>query len=326
LVSSRKLTSEEVDALIDGLQADSSGKKPVGDVSAQEDVRTYAFGSDDQALLGDFYALRMINERFARHARSVFLPMLRIQPRISSFPPEVKTFDEYTSGIETFMSLTTNRIEELRGNMLMVVDPNFISVLTNSYYGGEIGGTPAKRTEFTATEENLIEIVTNGLNDVLELSWRDLMPVTLACQSREVNPQFASFVDSADLVIICSFVVQLPGIDAATFDIIYPLQTLKPVASQLRSRVQSEVVDDDISWRERLERAILQVPLHVTARLSEPTVSMNNLLRLNEGDIFPIPIGEGVQIRIEDKAMFLGEIGEVGGQSAINLNKRITNL
>ena len=96
MVSSRKLTSEEVDALIDGLQADSTGKKPVGDVSAQEDVRTYAFGSDDQALLGDFYALRMINERFARHARSVFLPMLRIQPRISSFPPEVKTFDEYT--------------------------------------------------------------------------------------------------------------------------------------------------------------------------------------------------------------------------------------
>ena len=152
------------------------------------------------------------------------------------------------------------------------------------------------------------------------------MPVTLTCQSREVNPQFASFVDSADLVIICSFVVQLPGIDAATFDIIYPLQTLKPVASQLRSRVQSEVVDDDISWRERLERAILQVPLHVTAKLSEPTVSMNNLLRLSKGDVYPISIGEGVEIRVEDKPMFLGEIGEVGGQSAINLNKRITNL
>ena len=55
------------------------------------------------------------------------------------------------------------------------------------------------------------------------------------------------------------------------------------------------------------------------------TVSMNNLLKLNEGDVFPIPIGDGVQVRVEDKAMFLGEIGEVGGQSAINLNKRIIN-
>ena len=36
------------------------------------------------------------------------------------------------------MSLTSNRIEELRGNMLLVMDPNFISILTNSYYGGQI--------------------------------------------------------------------------------------------------------------------------------------------------------------------------------------------
>ena len=48
----------------------------------------------------------MINERFARHARSVFLPMLRIQPRISSFPPEVKTFDEYTNNVLEAYSVT----------------------------------------------------------------------------------------------------------------------------------------------------------------------------------------------------------------------------
>ena len=44
----------------------------------------------------------------------------------------VKTFDEYTSEIDNFMSLTTVRIEELRGTMLMVFDPGFISKLTDS--------------------------------------------------------------------------------------------------------------------------------------------------------------------------------------------------
>ena len=100
---------------------------------------------------GDYYALRMINERFARMARQVFLPMLRIQPRISSFPPEVKTFDEYTAGIENFMSLNISRIEELRGSMLAVLSPTFISVLTNSYYGGKIKALATTRSEFTAT-------------------------------------------------------------------------------------------------------------------------------------------------------------------------------
>ena len=323
MVSSRKLSSDEVEALIDGLQDEPSTSSTGPFDVSEENVKPFDFGSDDLSLLGDYYALRMLNERFARTARSVFLPMLRIQPRISSFPPEVKTFDEYTSGIESFMSLTTNRVEELRGNLLIVIDPNFVSLLTNSYYGGTIDKASNSRTEFTATEERVIEIISNGLSRGLESCWKDLIPLTLNVHSRETNPQFASFVDSSDLVIICSFVVQLPNIDAATFDIIYPLQTLKPIASQLRSRVQTESIEDDFSWRERLEMAVLEVPLKVTARLSEPTVSVSKLMRLQEGDVFPIQIGEGVEIRVEDKPIFLGDTGDVGGNSAINLRERI---
>ena len=48
---------------------------------------------------------------------------------------------------------------------------------------------------------------------MLQNSWRDLMPVTLTEVGREVNPQFAAFVDGSDLVIVCSFVVQLPDLD-----------------------------------------------------------------------------------------------------------------
>ena len=224
------------------------------DLSESASVRPYKFGSDELSLLGDYYALRLVNERFARQARSVFLPMLRILPRISSFPPEVKTFDEYSSGIESFMSLTSNRLEELRGKYAASFGSKLYINFTNSYYGGQIEAIKEKRTEFTSTEERLIEIVSEGLNRMLEKAWHDLMPITLTEQSREVNPQFASFVDNAEMVIICSFVVQLPGVDAATFDVIYPLQTLKPLASQLRSRVQSEVIDDDYTWKEKLER------------------------------------------------------------------------
>ncbi len=320
MASTRKLSSDEVNALIEGLSEDNSDATV--NSSEDKDVRPFQFGSDDLSLLGDYYALRMINERFARMARQVFLPMLRIQPRISSFPPEVKTFDEYTAGIENFMSLNISRIEELRGSMLVVLSPTFISVLTNSYYGGKIKPLATTRSEFTATEERIIEIITSGLNETLEVAWRDLLEISIQYSSREVNPQFASFVDGSDLVIICSFVVQLPDIDAASFDIIYPLQTLKPIASLLRSRVQSDKANDDKTWRDRMERAVLEIPLDLTARLSEPTVSMNKLIRLKEGDVFPIEIGEGVEILIEKLPFFNGELGEVGGQAAISLTDR----
>ena len=106
--------SDEVNALIEGLN---DGSEAPVDQSNAADVRPFKFGADELSLLGDYYALRLINERFARMARSVYLPMLRILPRISPFPPEVKTFDEYTANMENFMSLTISRIEELRGSV-----------------------------------------------------------------------------------------------------------------------------------------------------------------------------------------------------------------
>jgi flagellar motor switch protein FliM len=320
-MSSRKLSSEEVEALMDGLK--SSAHDVHADVSNSADVRTFQFGQDDLSLMGDYYALRLINERFARLARSVFLPMLRVQPRITPFPPEVKSFDEYCESIDSFMNLNISRMEELRGPMLLTVGPKFISTLTASYYGGSIFQADQKRNEFTSTEERVIEIVHRGLSEALTLSWSDLMPINISHQGREVNPQFASFVDGTELVIICSFLIQLPDSEAVNLDVVYPLQTLKPIASQLRSRVQSDGGDDDVTWREKMERAILDIPLSITALLGEPALSMGQLIRLKEGDVVPVQINEGVEVRVEDNAMFVAEMGEVAGQVAVNLTKRI---
>ena len=323
MAATRKLTPEEVEALIEGLGTGSGSTSGLLNGSDAE-VRPFMFGSDDLSLLGDYHALRMINERFCRMARSVFLPFLRIQPRISSFPPEVKTFDLYVQESDTFVSLTTSRMEELRGSQLMVIQPSFISLLTDSYYGGTtVQALKRYQGEFTATEQRVIEIVTEGLIQSLQTAWRDLLTVTIGVQGREENIQFASFVDGSDTVIVCSFVVQLPRGEPAQFDVIYPLQTLKPIASQLRSRVQSDFVQDDMSWRQKLEHAILNIPLQLTAEIAQPTTSLRNLIHLQEGDVYPMQLHDGIRVKVEDRAIFEAQLGQVGAQTALNLTRRI---
>ncbi|MAJ02351.1 MAG: flagellar motor switch protein FliM [Rickettsiales bacterium] len=322
---SRKLSTDEVSALMDGLKTGDLSSSTIKD-SKDVEVKVFSFGSDDLTLLGDYYALRLINERFARMVRTVFLPLLRVQPRISSFPPEVKTFEEYSSGLDAFMSLTNNRIEELRGSLLTVLPPEFVSLCTSSRYGGKLEVTETSRTEFTSTEEKIIEVVNTGVSRVLEQSWKDLTPITLKFQSREQNPQFAAFVEASDLVIVCSFVMQLPKVDSMSFDLVYPLQTLKPVSSLLRSRVQSDVVETNMNWKDRLHNAVLEIPLKVTSKLSEPDISMSKLLRFKKDDVININVEETVDFFVEDQLYFTAEMGEVKGNAAVNLKKRMTKF
>ena len=310
----RKLSQSEVAALVDGL-------KELEADAPQGAYKTYRFGQDNQAMLGDFHGLRMINERFCRIARSVFLPFLRIHPRISGFPPEVKPFARYCDEQDNFTSLTFSRIEELRGTQLIVMNPGFISVMTDAYFGGDIRNPVARRGEFTATETRVIELLTEGLNAALSQAWRDLTPLTFTVQSREENLQFATFVEAKETVVVCAFLVQLPGTEPASIDIIYPLQALKPIAPQLRSRTQSDRVAEDIGWKARLERAMLQVPLQVTARLAEPAVPLAVIDRAAPGDTLPVALDPDLHLLVEDLPLFAAELGDVAGRSALSLTR-----
>ena len=107
-----------------------------------------------------------------------------------------------------------------------------------------------------------------------------------------------------------------------TTEIIYPLQTLKPIASLLCSRVQSDVIDDDTSWKDRLENSIMNVPLPVSAILSEPSVSLSELIKFKEGDIINLPRVDGVDFFVDDKILFKAEIGETNSQVAVSLKDR----
>ena len=86
----------------------------------------------------------------------------------------------------------------------------------------------------------------------------------------------------------------------------------------------TDATDDNTTWLERLEDAVLSAPLRLNVELSKPKVSMSKLLQLSEGDVFPIQIGENVTVIVEGEKMFLADIGDVGGTRAINITRQLS--
>ena len=155
-------------------------------------------------------------------------------------------------------------------------------------------------------------------------AWRDLAELTFTIQNHEENLQLASFVDDGDQVVTCSFMVHLPDTEPASFDLLYPLSTLKPLATQLRSRIQSDELDDDLKWRDGMEQAILSIPLTMTARLAESDIQPRKLLPLRPGEILAIQPGDAIEMLVEDRRFFDAALGELGGQAVLNISKRLS--
>jgi flagellar motor switch protein FliM len=290
----------------------------------QPQVRPYAFGAGEPTGIADFCGLRAINDRFCRLARSAFVPTLRFPPRITCLPPELLSFDEFRGAQDRLVSLTVCHVEELRGSLLMVLPHRLVSTLTNAWYGGGPVASQPGQGEFSATEERLIEQVTARLMQAMQLAWRDVMPISLSVIAREANMRFASFAVGDEMVVCCRFQVELLAGDAARIDVLYPLQLLKPIAGLLRARLQSDQLDEDRSWREKLEQAVLAVPLRVSVRLCQPEMPLNRLMSLATDEVLPVTLSGSVDVLVEGRALFAAQPGEQSGRAAVAILRPLT--
>jgi flagellar motor switch protein FliM len=199
------------------------------------------------------------------------------------------------------------------------VPPRLISILVNTFFGGKGDCNVTRQTEFTPTEERILQVILEGILRTLEEAWREIYPVNFEYMSSETNPAFTSFVEGQEMVIVNSFVVQLPFSKPATIDIVYPRQGLKQIATILRSKIQHTTDGRDQQWAQRMYDAMMQVPLTFVPRIAEPGITLRELMHIHEGMVVEIPAFEQVQIYVEGEPLFDATIGERDGKIAVRI-------
>lgn len=317
MTSDLNLSQEEIEALrqgiADGSIASNAGVMPDGDVAP------YAFGASAERGFGDLHALHLMNERLARGMRQVFQPMLRVQPKVSAGSVTLENFENYADGFDDFLSLNIVRMEPLRGNGLIVFKPDLVGALVDAYYGGR-GDPPAHRLpEFTPAEDRVIQGLLERIFAALNTAWTDIFGLQFSRISSESHPQFLSFLEADDMIVVTRFLVTLPRGTSSPVDIVYPFQALKPLLPLLRMRVISEPGDADPLWDRRLRAALLDIEMPVRSILAEPVMPLRSIVALKVGDVIPISVPEELQMLVERIPFGIGTPGEANGNAAIKI-------
>ncbi len=318
------LTQEEVDALLRGI----SGGEIETDVQVSfdpNDAIPYDLTSQDRIIRGRMPTLEMINEKFARMFRATMSSLLRRVASVSAVSVDMIKFGEFLKTLPVPTSLHLFRMDPLRGNALCVVEAKVIFMLVDIIFGGsgkdffKIEGR-----EFTAIESSVIrKVVINALED-LEKAWRALLDVKLVYQRSEINPQFVQIVAPTDVVVVIQFEIEVEY-SSGILTLCIPYSTLEPVRDRLQAGFQSEQLEVDKGWVDRLRKNIAKSKAEIAVELGSTEISARDVVNMKPGDVIPLDqyASDAMTVFVEGIPKYRGYPGIYKGNQAVRVSEVI---
>ena len=288
-------------------------------------VKKHDLASEDSSLGVNITSIDMINERFIRTFRLGLVDMLRTSPKVNPNQVEIVRFGDYLKTLKAPLSVNVVRMNPLRGNCIVVIDPTVVFSSLDSFFGGfgkGVGNLPPGRL-FTPTESRIINMILEVFFSSLKDAWSAVIPVEFELVSSEINPQFAQIADENDLVILTRFDAESKLESQGFIDLVYPYASLKPIRERLRSRVQSGDGNEesDKQWRVELEDAVDSASLEARVIMGNIESSFGEVEAMNEGDVLFFKKPEMALLQVNGLPAFDVQVGSVGAQTAVQIER-----
>ena len=322
-MKSNLLSDEELAALSEGVR-NGSIETDTG-FNTKVRVRKHDLASEDSSLGVNVSSVDMINERFIRMFRMGLLEVLRTSPRVNPTRVRIMKYSEYLQDLKPPLAVNTIRVAPLRGNSVIIIDPNVVFSSLDSFFGGfgkGVSDLPPGRL-FTPTESRIIKIILEVFFRSLKDAWAPLMPIECEHVSSEINPQFAQIADENDLVVLSRFEADATASGGRGFiDLVYPYATLKPVRELLSTRVSSGEGNEesDRKWRSDLAAAVGDAKLELQVTMGEVKTTLHHLNNLQEGDLLFFKKDDTALMTANGVPAFHVNVGTRGSQVAVQID------
>ncbi|MCA9483503.1 MAG: flagellar motor switch protein FliM [Nitrospina sp.] len=321
---SQVLSQGEVDALLRGVSE--------GDVETETDepdevsgVVPYDLTSQEKIIRGRLPTLDIINQMFSRLFRNSFSGLMRKSADVSTVSTDSLKFGEFLRSLPVSSSLHVFRMEPLRGFGLMVVESKLVFALVDNFFGGT-GASEVKIVgrDFSAIEIRMTRnVILTALED-WEKAWKPVHPVTTTYVRSEVNPQFAAIVPPTDVVLVIVFDIEMEN-SSGTLTVCIPYAAVEPIMPKLKANFQSEQMEADQVWINRLRGELMQTNVEMVAELGSTEITPEDLIKLKVGDTLMLgnDVSDPLVVKVQAIPKFKGFPGVSRGMKALKITQII---
>ena len=313
------LAQDEVDALLRGL-SDGEIESETDQEPVDGDIVPFDLANQDRIIRGRMPVLEIVNDRFARLCTNALSNTVRKRVELSPISIDMTKFGDFMRSLPVPTSINIFKMDPLRGNALMVVDSRLVFALVENLFGGTGSQPKIEGREFTRIEQAVVNRIIEIALENMEESWRPVHDVKLELVRSEINPQFAGIVPPSDVVIIISFEIELESA-LGSMTICLPYATIEPIRNKLLASFQTERLEVDHAWINRLKDRLLETPVELKVHFGETTITANQLLRMQVGDVIVLNTDseDMLTCSVEGVSKYRGIAGTVKAMKAFQI-------
>jgi flagellar motor switch protein FliM len=322
------LSQDEVDALLQGVTGGEIDTQ-VGDedeLDGEGGIVPYDLTSQERIIRGRMPTLEIIHQRFSRTFRSAISSMLRRVVDVALVSTDMIKFGEFLKTLPVPTSLHIYKMEPLRGFALVVLETKLVFALVDVLFGGSARThVKVEGRDFTPIETYIIKRIVLKLLEDLHVAWRPVHELNIEYSRSEVNPQFAGIVPPSDLVVVVTFEMEIED-QQGNLSFCIPYSMIEPIRAKLHAGFQSDRLEIDHAWLNRLQERIMGAEVSLMSHLGQAMIGAGDLMKLKVGDIIPLETRETdeIDIMVEGVCKFKGRPGTVKEKVALEVTQLMT--
>ena len=278
------LSQSEIDSLLAAL---STGELEMDEMQDKGDkqVKNYDFKRPVKFSKEHLRTLEIIYEHYGRLVSTNLPVYLRKNIQVSVASSETVTFSEFTNALSNPVILGIVNFAPLPGNIIIDLSCNLGFAMIDRMLGGQ-GSPLEKNRDFSEIEMTILEKIMIVCMQLMREPWKNVLDISPMMERIETNPQFAQVIAPSDMIAIVTLNLKIGDVEGF-MNICLPFFTLESVMDNLNTKYWYSTMQEknDENYEDYIESLIRRVDDPVKAVLGMSSVSVNDFVNLQPGDI-----------------------------------------
>ena len=278
------LSQSEIDNLLKQL---SSGELDVDEIKNKDEktVKNYDFARPAKFSKEHLRTLEIIFEHYARLLSTNLPAYLRLPVQVEVMNSEAVIYSEFSNALSNPVLLGVIDFEPLDGNVVIELGTNLGFAIIDRLLGGS-GQPLEKGRDFSEIELTITERIFNICINLLREPWQNVLSVVPRLERIETNSQFAQLISPTEMIAIVTISMRV-GDAEGLMNVILPFAVLEPVMDKLNTKYWfSNMQNKDVNtYEDAISSLISKAQIPIKAVLGNSSISVNDFINLNVGDI-----------------------------------------